>query len=283
MTGRRAVADRLATAWMIGSLAFAMVPLALILAFCTVRGLSALSLGFLTKTPPFSDDAFGGGYRTGIIGTLKLIVVSSAMAVPVGIFAAVYLNQYGAGSRFAATVRFVSDLMTGVPSVFIGVFVYSLIVEGRGYSAFSGAIALAILMLPIITRGAEEVLRLVPKDLREASLGLGAPLWRTQLSIILPAAASGLVTVSMLAVARAAGETAPLLFTSFGNQFATGVTDLSSPDAALPLLIFRGAGSPYEAARERAWAGALVLIGIVLVLTILARVIAGRGGLTRRS
>jgi phosphate transport system permease protein len=283
MTGRRAIADRLATIWMVTSLALALVPLGLILAYCLIRGYSALNFDFLTQAPPFSDDQRGGGYVTGIVGTLKLLVVASAMAVPVGILAAVYLNQYGAGSRFADLVRFVSNLMTGVPSVFIGVFVYSLIVEGRGYSALSGAIALAILMLPIITRGAEEVLRLVPKDLSEASLGLGAPLWRTQLSIVLPAAASGLVTVVMLSVARAAGETAPLLFTSFGNQFVTGVTDLGSPDSALPLLIFRGAGSAYEAARERAWAGALVLITLVLILTVTARVVAGRGGITGRS
>ena len=283
MTGRRALADRLATAWMIGSLGLALVPLGLILAFCAARGLSALSWSFLTQPPPFSDNESGGGYSTGIVGTIKLIVVASLLAVPIGIAAAVYLNQYGAGSRFASVVRFVSNLMTGVPSVFIGVFVYSLLVEGRGYSAFAGAVALGLLMVPIITRGAEEVLRLVPKDLREASLGIGAPLWRTQVSIVLPAAASGLVTVVMLSVARAAGETAPLLFTSFGNQFATGVTDLGSPDSALPLLIFRGAGSSYEAARARAWAGAMVLILLVLVLTIVARVVAGRGGITQRS
>jgi phosphate transport system permease protein len=283
VTPRRALANRLATAWMIGSLGLALLPLGLILAFCAARGLSALSWSFLTQPPPFSDNESGGGYSTGIVGTLKLIVVASLLAVPIGIAAAVYLNQYGAGSRFASVVRFVSNLMTGVPSVFIGVFVYSLLVEGRGYSAFSGAIALGLLMVPIITRGAEEVLRLVPKDLREASLGIGAPLWKTQLHVVLPAAASGLVTVVMLAIARAAGETAPLLFTSFGNQFATGVTDLGSPDSALPLLIFRGAGSSYAAARDRAWAGALVLISIVLLLTILARVVAGRGGITQRS
>jgi phosphate transport system permease protein len=277
VTPRRALANRLATAWMIGSLGLALVPLGLILAFCAARGLSALSWSFLTQPPPFSDNESGGGYSTGIVGTLKLIVVASLLAVPIGIAAAVYLNQYGAGSRFASVVRFVSNLMTGVPSVFIGVFVYSLLVEGRGYSAFAGALALGLLMVPIITRGAEEVLRLVPKDLREASLGIGAPLWRTQVSIVLPAAASGLVTVVMLSVARAAGETAPLLFTAafvFGTQF-----DLSQRMNSLPLQIFNDVSQAQDRLVQRAWGAALTLVLLVLLLTLLARLVQRRSRL----
>jgi phosphate transport system permease protein len=274
---RRRLADRVATAWMVVALLLALVPLGIILLYVAAKSIDALSPSFLREAPPFDASAFGGGYFNGIQGTLKLVLLSSLMAIPVGIGAAVYLNEYGRGSRLAPVVRFVADLMTGVPSIFIGIFVFSLLVEGRSYAAWKGAVALALLMVPIVTRGAEEVLRLVPRDLREASLALGVPRWRTVVNVVLPAAASGLTTVSMLAVARAAGETAPLLFTSFGNRFVTGWTDVTSADSALPLLIFRDAGSAYDAARERAWAGAFVLITIVLLLTILARVIATRG------
>jgi phosphate transport system permease protein len=274
---RRKLADRLSVAWMVVALLLAVVPLVIILVYVVARGVDALSLSFLTEAPPFDASATGGGYFTGIQGTIKLVLLSSVIAIPVGIAAAVYLNEYGRGSRLAPVVRFVADLMTGVPSIFIGIFVFSLLVEGRGYAAWKGAIALSLLMVPIVTRGAEEVLRLVPRDLREASLALGVPRWRTVVNVVLPAAASGLTTISMLAVARAAGETAPLLFTSFGNRFITGWTDVTSADSALPLLIFRDAGSAYDPARQRAWAGALVLISLVLILTILARVIATRG------
>jgi phosphate transport system permease protein len=268
---------------MVLSVAVALVPLALILSYVVAKGIAAVNWSFLTEIPPSDDSVTGGGYENGIIGTVKLLLVASLIAIPVGILAAVYLNEYGRGTRFAAVVRFVSDLMTGVPSIFIGIFAYSLIVVPTGhFSAWAGAVALALLMVPIVTRGAEEVLRLVPRDLREGALALGSPRWRVVVSVVLPAAASGLVTIVMLAVARAAGETAPLLFTSFGNQFAMGVSDLNGPDSALPLLIFRGAGSAYEAAQQRAWAGALVLITMVLVLTIAARTVAARGNsLTR--
>lgn len=274
---RRRRADRIATAWMVVALLLAVVPLLIIMGYVVARGIGALSWDFLSEAPPFDQSESGGGYFTGIQGTIKLILLASLMAIPVGIGAAVYLNEYGRGSRLAPVVRFVADLMTGVPSIFIGIFVFSLVVEGRGYAAWKGALALSLLMVPIITRGCEEVLRLVPRDLREASLALGVPRWRTVTSVVLPAAASGLTTVAMLSVARAAGETAPLLFTSFGNRFVTGWTDVTSADSALPLLIFRDAGSAYDAARDRAWAGALVLIVFVLVLTIAARIVATRG------
>lgn len=276
MTRRRVLANRLATAWMLLSVGLVLVPLIAILGYCVSRGAGAISWEFLSSATPSDISSSGGGFWNGIKGTLKLILVSALMAVPVGILAALYLDEYGRGSRFAGLVRFVTNLIAGVPSVFMGVFVYSLVVLHTGYSALSGALALALLMLPIIVRGSEEVLRLVPRDLREASLALGATRARTALSVTLPAAASGIVTAVMLAVARAAGETAPLLFTSFGNNFVTGWGELDEPDSALPLLIFRNAGSAYPAARERAWAGALVLIALVLVLTILARFVTGR-------
>jgi phosphate transport system permease protein len=283
VTSRRRLANRVATGWMVVSLVLALIPLALILGYVILKGAGTLSWSFFTQNPPFDASQAGGGYGNAIVGTLKLLLLSSLMAIPVGILASVYLHEYGRGSHFAQLTRFISDLMTGVPSIFIGMFVYSLIVVPTGhFSAFSGAVALALLMVPIITRGCEEVLRLVPKDLSEGSLALGAPRWRTVVSIVLPAASSGLVTVVMLSVARAAGETAPLLFTSFGNQFTTGISDYSSPDSALPLLIYNGAGSAYAAAQDRAWAGALVLIALVLILTVAARTIATRGSsLTR--
>lgn len=274
---RRRLANQVATIWMIVALLMAVVPLLIILTYVLLRGLSALNLDFITQAPPFDASETGGGYLNGIRGTLKLILLSSLIAIPVGIGAAVYLNEYGRGSKLAPIVRFVADLMTGVPSIFIGIFVFSLVVEGRGYAAWKGALALSLLMVPIVTRGAEEVLRLVPRDLREASLALGVPRWRTVVNVVLPASASGLTTISMLAVARAAGETAPLLFTSFGNRFVTGWGDFTSADSALPLLIFRDAGSAYAPARDRAWAGALVLITICLLLTIAARIVATRG------
>jgi len=273
---RRRLTDQLATGWMIVSVLVALVPLAFILGYVVYKGAGIVSWTFLTKPEPFDFTHSGGGVWNGIKGTLKLLFLASLLAIPTGILAALYLNEFGRG-RFATAVRFVTDVMSGVPSIFVGIFIYSLIVLETGhFSAYSGALALAVLMLPIVIRGAEEVLKLVPHELREASLALGVPRWRTVLRVILPAAASGIVTAAMLSVARAAGETAPLLFTSFGNRFVTGWSDYGSPDSALPLLIFRNARSAYEPAQQRAWAAALVLIAIVLVFTILGRTLAGR-------
>ncbi|MDQ3890220.1 MAG: phosphate ABC transporter permease PstA [Actinomycetota bacterium] len=273
---RRRLAGQVATAWMLASVLAALVPLAFILGYVAYKGLGLLSWSFFTEPEPFDFSEPGGGFWNGIKGTLKLMVVATALAAPAGLLAALYLAEFGRG-RFATAVRFVTDVMTGVPSIFVGIFVYSLIVLETGhFSAWSGAVALAILMLPIVIRGSEEVLKLVPRELREASLALGVSRWRTVFRIVLPAAASGLVTALMLAVARAAGETAPLLFTSFGNRFVTGWSHFDEPDSALPLLIFRDARSAYEPAKQRAWAGALVLIGLVLVLTIAARTLTER-------
>jgi phosphate transport system permease protein len=256
------------------SIAGALLPLAMVLGYVAARGTHLLSWQLLSQPEPFSFTDAGGGVWNDIKGTLKLLVVASVVAVPTGIGCAVYLTELGRGWA-AGAVRFVADVMTGVPSVFVGMFVYSLVVARSGhFSALAGALALALLMLPIVVRGAEEVLLTVPNELREASYALGVPRWRTVVGVVLPTGASGLTTVVMLAVARAAGETAPLLFTSFGNRLVTGWTDVRGPDSALPLLIFRDARSAYPQAQARAWAGALVLVALVLALTLAARAIA---------
>jgi phosphate transport system permease protein len=276
MTGRsmrrRLRLDRTMT-WLMGlCVLLALIPLVLVLGYVLWRGASVLDWNFLTQTEPFDLSQGGGGAWNAIKGTLKLIVISSLISIPTGIAAAVYLNEYGRG-RLAETVRFVSDVMTGVPSIFVGVFVYSLVVIATGgFSAFSGGLALAVIMLPIIIRATEEILRLVPQALREAAWALGVPRWRTVLMVVLPVALPGIVTGVTLAVARGAGETAPLLFTSFGNHFVTGWLDVNDPDSALPLSIYRNARSAYAAAQERAWAGALVLVILIVLLTTIARI-----------
>ena len=272
----------LAELWMIASVVLALIPLLLVLGYVISRGAHLISWHLLSQPEPYGFTDRNGGLWNGIKGTIKVMVLASCVGVPIGVGCALWLNEYGHG-WFAATVRFVADVMTGVPSVFVGVFIYSAVVLNTGhFSSWSGAIALGLLMLPIIVRGCEEVLRLVPDELREASTALGVPRWRTTLKVVLPAAKSGIVTVVMLSIARAAGETAPLLFTSFGNRVVTGWTDLNGPDSALPLLIFRDARSAYPAAQERAWAGALVLITMILVLTIVARLVAGRSSRSSR-
>lgn len=281
ITGRRRARNHAATAWMAGSMLLALVPLVLILGYVVSKGASLISWEFVSQAEPFSFNERGGGFWNGIKGTIKMMALASVIAIPIGVASAVWLVEFGRG-WFASAVRFIVDVMTGVPSVFVGVFVYSFLVLSTGhFSTWSASVALALLMLPIIVKGCESVLLLVPDDLREASLALGVPRWRSVLGVVLPTAAPGLVTAIMLAVARAAGETAPLLFTTFGSRVVTGWTSFNGPDSALPLLIYRGARSAYAPAQERAWAGALVLITMILVLTIVARLIATRTGKVR--
>jgi phosphate transport system permease protein len=257
------------------SILLALIPLALIVAVTLAKGLSALNIEFLTTTQPLSFRAEGGGFLHGFVGTAMMVGIAILISVPLGITAAVYLVEYP-DSRFVPAVRFFTDVMTGVPSIFVGLFVYAALVRelGLGFGTLPGAVAISILMLPIIVRSSEEILRLVPPDLRSASMALGARRWQTTVKVVLPAASSGLITGVMLAVARGAGETAPLILTAFGTAYLT--FDLvGQAQTALPLLIFEGARLPFEAAQARAWAGALELVFLVLALTVIARLVSG--------
>ena len=274
-TNARRRKDRIMRSLMVLSVLAALTPLILITVDVIRLGASAIRPSFFTQGPPGDVSALGGGALNGIIGTVFMVGIAIALAVPVGILGAVYLVELARDSRFSRSVRFFADVMTGIPSIVFGIFVYSAVVlVMHHFSAIAGGISLALIMWPIVLRTSEEILRLVPHELREASYALGVPQWRTVWKVVLPSAASGLVTGTMLAVARVAGETAPLLFTALGNQFVT--TNLNAPMSALPLEIFRGATSAFEAAIQRAWASALTLLVLVLLLSLGGRWIAAR-------
>ncbi len=248
--------------------ALAVLFLFAVLGYVVVQGGSAINLSFFTQLPkPVGEP--GGGMANAIVGTLILLAIASVIALPIGIGAGVFLSEFGAG-RLGTTVRFVTDVLTGIPSITVGIFAYTLLVlPMRSFSTLAGGFALAIIMIPTVTRATEEILKLVPNSLREASLALGIPYWKTVLRVVVPAAMGGIVTGAMLAVARAGGETAPLLFTAFGNQFWSFA--LNRPIAALPLQVFVYAISPYDDWRAQAWAGAFVLVAMVLVMNLVAR------------
>ena len=217
----------------------------------------------------------GGGIANALVGSFLVVIVASLMALPIGIGAAIFVNEFPS-QGFGRTVRFLAEVLTGVPSIVVGLFAYALVViPSGGFSALSGSVAYAFIMIPIILISAHEALRLVPDSLREASLALGIPKWRTVMTVSLKTASPGIITGCMLAFARVAGETAPLLFTAFGNQFWP--TSLNEPIAALPLQIFVYAVSPYDEWHRLAWAGALVLIVLIMVSVTLVRVVTGRG------
>lgn len=270
---RRRLAARVMSGLTILATGAALVPLVSILAYVLIRGGSALNLDFFTHLPkPVGE--IGGGMANAILGTLILVGLASLMAVPGGVLAGIYLAEYR-DRKLAGTIRFTADVLTGVPSISIGIFVYTLIVLWmRHFSAFAGGVALAIIMVPTVTRTTEEMLRMVPDSLREAALALGIPRWRTIISVVIPAGLGGIVTGIMLAVARAAGETAPLLFTAFNNAFWPA--GFGQPIASLPVQIFSYAIAPYEDWHAQAWAGAFVLIAGVLSMNILARVFTRR-------
>lgn len=271
---RRAATDRILTGVLAVAALLAIAPLLLIIAVTVIRGLPAMNLEFLTETFNFSRRTAGGGYLHGLVGSLYMGGLAALMAIPIGIATAVFLTEFPT-SRLAGPIRFFADVMTGVPSVFVGLFVYSLLVRQIGFGTFVGALSLAIIMLPIVVRSSEEILRLVSGDLKRASYALGARHWQTVLRVVLPAAAPGLVTGAMLAVARALGETAPLVLTAFAAQSV--VLDFQgSGQTALPLLIFREARGAFAAGQERAWAGALELMLLVLLLSLVARYIGRR-------
>jgi phosphate transport system permease protein len=274
-TRRRRIADRAGTALMLAALAATIGPLVWVLVYVAAKGITDLAPSFFTHTPPGDPSAPGGGFYNGIVGTFEIVGIAFLAAAPLGIGAAIYVVEYGAGRRLAGAVRFLSDVLVGVPSIVVGAFVYAFWVVRFGFSGLAGSIALAIVMLPIIARSTEEMLRLVPDDLRAASYGLGARRWRTIVSVVLPSAWAGITTGLMLAVARAAGETAPLLLTALGNDLFTEYNPTKRM-TTLSLQIFGNAVTGFRTAQARAWAGALTLIGVVLVFTLVARYLAAR-------
>jgi phosphate transport system permease protein len=273
-TWRRRVTDWVATGMAAGAAVLVLTPLIAIFVYLIYRGAGALSWSFLVNAPkPIGET--GGGIGNAIIGSLMILAVGSAIGIPLGIGAGVYLAEFGK-DRFSNLVRFTADVLNGVPSIVMGIAAYGLIVvRQRHFSALSGGVALGIMMIPTVTRATEEMLLMVPRSVREAALGLGIPEWRTVMSVTLRTATSGVITGVMLAFARVAGETAPLLFTAFGNDFWS--SSLNQPIAALPLKIYQYAISPYDEWHQMAWAGALILIILIVAAVGAVRLVASRG------
>jgi phosphate transport system permease protein len=275
---RRKLIDRMARGACVGAALLALVPLVSVLVYVLAKGSAGFSWHLFTELPRPVGEA-GGGFGNAVIGSLVLVGLACAIGIPSGVMAGIYLSEFGRG-RLANAVRFSADVMAGVPSIAVGIFVYALVVlTMRQFSAVAGGIALGILMLPTVTRTTEELLKLVPDTMREAGLALGIPKWRVIVSVVLRIGLPGIVTGIMLAVARAAGETAPLLFTAFSNRFWSA--ELDKPIASLPVQIFTYAVSPYDDWHKQAWAAALVLMGTVLVLNVSARLLAYRYGSAR--
>ncbi len=273
---RRVLTDRAITAVAAAAVVLVLAPLLAIFAYLMAKGLGSLNWAFLTQTPKPVGEA-GGGMANAIVGSGIILAIACLIGVPLGIGSGIYLSEYGR-NRFGNLLRFTADVLNGVPSIVIGIVVYGLVViRQKHFSAFSGGFALGIMMIPTITRATEEVLLMVPNSIREAALGLGISRWRSTLSITLRTATSGAITGIMLAFARAAGETAPLLFTAFGNQFWS--LRPNQPTAALPLQIFVYAISPFDEWHRQAWAGALVLIVLIVASVGTVRLIASRGPL----
>ncbi|MBI5402607.1 MAG: phosphate ABC transporter permease PstA [Ignavibacteriae bacterium] len=248
----------------------AIIPLVYIFFYTAAAGISSINLDFFTELPkPVGEP--GGGIANAIIGSIEIVGIGAAFGIPVGLLAGIYVAEYSK-TMVANLVKFVTDVLSGIPSIIVGIFAYGVIVlQSKNFSAFAGGFALGILMIPTVTRMTEEMLKLVPLSLREASLALGIPRWKTTLRIVLRTASGGIITGILLAIARAAGETAPLLFTSFGNSF--WAESLDSPTASLPVQIFNYAISPYEEWHNKAWAGAFVLITLVFVISLIVRII----------
>ena len=254
-----------------------ILPLLAILFYLLKQGVSSLNWDFFTKIPvPVGEK--GGGMENAIVGSGVILALASAIGIPIGIGAGIYLAEYAGSTRMGNAVRFTADVLNGVPSIVMGIAIYALIVlPQKHFSAFAGGVVLGVMMVPTVTRTTEEMLRMVPYAIREAALGLGVPAWRSTLTITLRTASAGIVTGCMLAFARVAGETAPLLFTAFGNAFRS--TSLNGPVAALPLQIFVYAVSPYDEWHRLAWAGALVLIVLIIASVALVRYVVSRGTL----
>ncbi|MEA2569759.1 MAG: phosphate transport system permease protein [Acidobacteriota bacterium] len=266
---RRRIVSRVAETLCAGAVLLALVPLALILFYVLRQGIGALNIAFFTEMPKPVGEA-GGGMANAIVGTLILIGIAALFAVPIGCVCGIHLAEYP-DTKFSSVVRFAADVMNGVPSIVVGIFAYGIVVlPVKRFSAIAGGIALGLLMLPIVVRTTEELLRLVPAGLREGALALGATRGRAVFTVIVPAALPGILTGILVAIARVAGETAPLLFTSFNNRFWS--TNLGQPIASLTVQVFSYAISPYEDWHRQAWAGAFLLVAMILTLSILARI-----------
>jgi phosphate transport system permease protein len=258
----------------VGAAILVLLPLGAIFAYLVIKGFGSINIAFLTQTPKPVGEV-GGGMANAIAGSAMILGMASLIGVPLGIGSGIYLSEFGR-NRFGDSVRFVADVLNGVPSIVIGIAVYGLVVvPQKHFSAFSGAVALGIMMIPTIARTTEEMLLMVPQSIREAAYGLGISQWRTTVSIALRTATSGVITGVMLAFARVAGETAPLLFTAFGNQYWS--RSLNQPTAALPLQIYTYALSPFDEWHKQAWAGALILILLIVGAVTAVRLVAGRG------
>jgi phosphate transport system permease protein len=272
----RRVANQGATAFAILTAVLVLVPLMAIFVYLLIKGVGALNWAFLTQTPKPVGEA-GGGMANAIVGSGVILAIASLIGIPLGIGSGIYLAEYGR-NRFGDIVRFTADVLNGVPSIVIGIAAYSLVVvPQKHFSALSGGVALGIMMIPTVARATEEMLLMVPNAVREAAFGLGIPKWRTTLSITLRTASAGVITGCMLAFARVAGETAPLLFTAFGNQFWN--LNPNQPTAALPLQIFVYAISPFDEWHNQAWAGALILIILIVGAVAAVRITVSRGRL----
>jgi phosphate transport system permease protein len=266
---RRKVINVIMLTLSVVSALIAILPLIYIFFYTASAGISALNIDFFTQLPkPVGEE--GGGIANAIVGSIEIVGLGALFGIPIGLLAGIYVAEYS-NSQIANLVKFVTDVLSGVPSIIIGIFAYGVIVlQTKSFSAIAGGFALGILMIPTVTRITEEMLKLVPLSLREASLALGISRWKTTLKIVLRTASGGIITGILLAIARAAGETAPLLFTSFGNSFWS--ESINSPTASLPVQIFNYAISPYEEWHKKAWAGAFVLIALVFVVSLIVRI-----------
>ena len=274
--GWRRASNRIATSLMVLAFVLVIIPLGFVLVTVIAKGASAINWSFLTSQIPSEVAPPGvGGIGPAIAGTIVIVALASALAVPLGILGAIYLNEYGGTGWLAKLIGFFSDVMTGVPSIIMGLFIFSIWVLHFGFSGLAGAVALACLMLPIVIRSTYEMLRLVPDSLREGSYALGATKARVTVTVVLPAAIGGIVSGALLAIARAAGETAPLLFTIL-TVTTVNWNVFSGPNTSLPSLIFANANTPYAGAQSRGWGAALTLIAIAFILMIVSRMITAR-------
>jgi phosphate transport system permease protein len=271
---RRRIKDRVFSVVMVACAVVAMIPLALIVGYVVARGWSAISVNLFTKEPAGPLNPEAGGIVQSFLGTGLMVGMAAAFAIPIGVLTAIYLSEYGRG-RFAGMVRFIAEVLLSTPSIIAGAFIWAIVVVTMGsFSALAGALSLTFLMWPIIARATEEILRLVPDDIREAALALGLPRWKVILRVVVPTAGAGILTAIMLAVARGLGETAPILLTALGNDFVNW--NPLKPTDAVPLRIYDYARTPVEALHAIAWAGAVTLLALVLALSLGARFLSYR-------